>query len=320
MTRIDIQPLTAPGENALAAMTFPVYRPLLDLVPTSRHPEQGDPRRIQPIGCVARAGAQPVGLVLGELPLDPGAAPEMLSLFVIPELRRNGIGRALVAALEAETARRGFDSLATVYTVGKPGIAAFERILWQQGWQAPTARTVSVRFPPASALASELFSERRMKALSRGLELFPWHLLGAEERIRIRTDDEDHPWITPALAFWRFEGAGFDPVSSIGARLHGEVVGWVLNHEVQPGVVRFTCSFMRKEISRRGRIIPLYQESLRCLVETGCRRATFVTPVIYPNMIRFIHRWLVPIAEFVGETRGSRKSLRASQTAAESDP
>ena len=100
----------------------------------------------------------------------------------------------------------------------------------------------------------------------------------------------------------------------------GEVVGWVLNHEVQPGVVRFTCSFMRKEISRRGRIIPLYQESLRRLVETGCRRATFVTPVIYPNMIRFIHRWLVPIAEFVGETRGSRKSLRASQTAAESDP
>jgi len=309
MTRVEITPLAAPPEADLAAMTFPVYRPLLDLEPASRHPEQGDPRRIQPLGFVARVGARPVGLVLGELPLGADGTPEMLSLFVIPELRRNGIGRALVAALEAGVARRGFDGIAAVYTAGKPGIAGLERILWRRQWLAPETRTISVRFPPAAALASELFAERRMAALAAGLELFAWRELGAEEKAAIRAGDERHPWITPALAFWRFEGAGFDPDSSVGARLHGEVVAWVLNHRVAPGVVRFTCSFMRKDISRRGRIIPLYRESLRRLVASGCHQATFVTPVVYPNMIRFIQRWLVPIADFVGETRGSRKRL-----------
>ena len=320
MTRVDILPLAAPVEPALAEMTFPVYRPLLDLEPTSRHPEQGDPRRIQPIGCVARVGERPVGLVLGELPLDPDGTPEMLSLFVIPEARRSGIGRALVAALEAEVARRGFDGIATVYTAGKPAIAGLERILWQRQWLAPETRTISVRFPPEAALASDLFAERRMAALAHGLELFPWRDLGADEKERIRAGHEKRPWITPALAFWRFETAGFDADSSVGARLRGEVVGWVLNHKVAPGVVRFTCSFMRKDVSRRGRIVPLYRESLRRLAAAGCRQATFVTPVIYPNMIRFIQRWLVPVADFVGETRGSRKRLEPAAAKTESAP
>jgi hypothetical protein len=92
-------------------------------------------------------------------------------------------------------------------------------------------------------------------------------------------------------------------------RYRGEVAGWVINHVLGPDAVRFTCSFLRKEISRRGRIVPLYRESLRRLVEAGCRRCTFVTPVEYPNMIRFAYRWIAPIAEFASETRGSRKRL-----------
>ena len=127
------------------------------------------------------------------------------------------------------------------------------------------------------------------------------------------------PWITPALAPWRFEGAGFDPVSSIGARLPaakgGDVIGWVINHVVAPGTVRFTCSFLRKDVSRRGRIVPLYHESLQRLAAAGVERATFVTPVLYPNMIRFILRWIAPIADFVGETRGSAKRLGRAKTA-----
>jgi GNAT superfamily N-acetyltransferase len=259
-----------------------------------------------------------VGLVLGELPFDPaGEPPALLSLFVAPAWRRRGIGAALVAALEAGVARAGFDALETVYTAGKPSIVAVERILERRGWPAPEARTVSVRFPPAAALASDLFSPRRMAALGAGLELVPWREVGAGEKAAARSAHERRAWITPALAFWRFEGAGFDAESSIGARYRGELVGWVINHRVAPGLVRFTCSFMRKDISRRGRIVPLYQAALTRLAGAGCRQCTFVTPVIYPNMVHFIERWLAPIADFVGETRGSRKRLVPAAAAGE---
>ena len=304
------------SDPGLAAMTFPIYRPLLTLAPASRHPEQGDARRIQPVAVVARAGGEPVGLALGELPIDPGPAPELLSLFVAAEARGMGMGTALVAALEEEVARRGAGELAAVYTAGKPSIAAVERIFARRGWEEPRPRTLSVRFPPEAALASDLFSERRMRALGAGLDLVPWVELGAEERAEIRRSHEREPWITPALAPWRFEAAGFDPVSSIGARYRGRVVGWVINHLVDPRTVRFTCSFMRKDISRRGRIVPLYHASLRRLAAAGVPRATFITPVVYPNMIRFIRRWIEPIAEFVGETRGTRKQLGGAAPAA----
>ena len=33
----------------LEEMTFPIYRPLLELAPVSRHPEQGDLRQVQPV-------------------------------------------------------------------------------------------------------------------------------------------------------------------------------------------------------------------------------------------------------------------------------
>ena len=313
---IEVQALSGAVPEGLETMTFPVYRPLLGLAPAVRHPEQGDVRRIQPVAMVASVAGRPLGLALGELPLEGEEPAELLSLFVRPELRGQGIGTALVGGLEEELDRRGAKRVSAVWTRGKPSIAALEQVLWKRGWSAPVPRTVSVRFPPAAALGSELFSERRMKALGARLEIFPWSAIGAAERAAIRATHEAEPWITPALAPWRFEGAAFDPVSSVGARYRGEVVGWVLNHAVAPGTVRFTCSFMRKDISRRGRIIPLFRASLERLVEAGVARATFVTPVVYPNMIRFIQRWIAPISEFVGETRGSTKRLgeRSSST------
>jgi len=303
--------------DALAAMTFPIYRPLLSLAPTSRHPEQGDPRRIQPLAVVARAGGELLGLALGEQPLAGGPPPELLSLFVRPEVRQHGIGAALVGAFEEELVRRGFTEVAAVYTAGKPAIAAVERIFAGRNWEAPRPRTLSVRFPPARALESDLFSPRRMRALGAGLDLFPWESAERQELEEIRASHQRQPWITPALAPWRFEGADFDPISSIGARYRGAIVGWVLNHRVDERTVRFTCSFMRKDISRRGRIVPLYHESLRRLAAAGVPRATFITPVVYPNMIRFIERWIAPIAEFSGETRGVRKRLAAAADAAD---
>jgi GNAT superfamily N-acetyltransferase len=300
-------------------MTFPVYRPLLALAPAVRHPEQGDAKPIQPIAFVARLKGAPVGLVLGELPLSVVGSAEMLSLFVAPDWRNRGIGRTLVARLEEEVARRGQVELIATYTSGKPSIAAVERILWKRGWEAPETRTLSVRFTPQAGLTAAVFEEKRMAALTAGLELFSWADLSPEEKRAIRVSQQRSPWITPALAPWRFEGGDLDLVSSIGARTvgapkdgsgpGGEVVGWVLNHHASPGVVRFTCSFLRKDFSRRGRIVPLYRESLRRLAATDCRLCTFVTPVEYDGMIAFIQRWIAPVAEFLAETRGSRKRL-----------
>ncbi|MCU0242798.1 MAG: GNAT family N-acetyltransferase [Vicinamibacteria bacterium] len=304
--KLDLQAFTADLAPALAGMTFPAYRHLLALAPALRHPGEVNQKPIQPIGVMARIGAQPIGLALAELPIEGNTQPEILSVFVIPEMRRHGVGTALLERLEEETRARGASRLTAVYMTGRPTIAIMERIFWKRGWAPPATRTITVKFTPEEAAQTPWFGRVRLPA---GCEVFSWSDLGPADHAHIRASHERAPWIADGLEPWRHDSYGFDPVSSIGLRYRGEVVGWVINHRVADDVVRFTCSFMRKDLSRRARILPLYSASIERLRGQGCRLCTFVTPVIYKGMVDFVRQRCAPYVGFVGETRGTSKTL-----------
>jgi GNAT superfamily N-acetyltransferase len=303
-----------PGDvAACAGMTFPAYRHLLALQPTTRLPSEPEQRDIQPVALVARASGQapPIGLAVAELPVRAAdGAAELLSLLVAADYRRQGVATALVEAMEETLRAGGAAAVEAVYTTGKPAIDAVERIFEKRGWDAPELRTMTVRFTIAEALATPWYG--RMGLLPAGAEIFSWKDITAAERQQLRESNARAPWIANSLQPWRHDHLGFDPISSVGLRYRGEVVGWVINHQIDPRTVRFTCSFMRKDLSRRARIVPLYSEALRRLSETSCEFCTLVTPTVYPGMLEFLRRHCSPYASFTGETRGARKSLTTS--------
>ena len=146
---VELEPSMA---EACARMTFPVYRHLLNLRPAPRHPEQGDDRVIQPAGFVARSDDGPVGFALAELPIGASEnIPEVLSLFVRPEIRNRGVGTALLDRLERHLGERGFEEVKAVYMGNRPGNAALNRVFAKRGWSAPEVRTVTLRFSPRGA-------------------------------------------------------------------------------------------------------------------------------------------------------------------------
>jgi len=307
----DLVALDASMTAACAGMTFPVYRHLLRLEPAPRHPEQGDDRLVQPIGCVARSEGAPIALALAELPLegqDDGAehAPEVLSLFVRPESRNQGIATVLLERLEGLVRARGFAELKAVYMGGRPGNAALARVLAKRGWRAPAVRTVTLRFTPRGARSTPWYGRGR---LSSEDEIFPWAELRPREREELHRSQAESPWIPTGLEPWRHDTHGFDSVSSLGLRYRGRVVGWVINHRVSPATVRFTCSFMRKDLGRRGRILPLYTASLQRLEDAGCTDCLFVTPVEFPNMVNFVRDRCAPWTGALTETYGVSRRL-----------
>jgi len=288
-------------------LTFPAYRHLLALARTLRHPGEGDQWPILPLGVVARLGGRIIALALAEVPVEPGgASPELLSLYVDPDHRGKGVATRLVEAVEQVVSARGFGAIEAVYTTGRASQPAVERIFEKRGWQPPERRTVSVRFTIEEALAAPWYGRI---GVPEGAEIFPWTGLTADERRRLIESNEAAPWIPASLQPWRHDRIGFDPDSSLGMRYRGDVVGWVINHRISDDTVRFTCSFMRGDLSRRARILPLYTESVRRLAASGCRFCTFVTPTVYPPMVEFIERHCRPYASFTGETRGTRKAL-----------
>ncbi len=320
----DLRPLTpailTPAtQERLRALTFPAYRHLLSLAPAPRHLTEGDTRIIQPIGVGAWVDDTPVGLALAELPLDDGGVavgastggdmdpPELLSLYVHGDHRRRGVGGALLRALESTLRDRSQPTIETVYMTGRPGIDAFERVLARGGWDAPQRRAATLRFTPDQAAAMPWFD--RVHLPSPPFEIFPWHRATADERAQAIRSHTASPWIPTLLEFWRHDRQGFDVVSSLGLRYHGELVGWMVNHRLAPDFVRFTCGFVREDLSRRGRLLPLLTESIKRLHDTPGLRCSLVTPNCFPSMVEFLERRCAPWADFFGETRGARKTL-----------
>jgi hypothetical protein len=257
---------------------------------------------------VASAGTDALGLALAEVPLEnPDSAPELLSLYVAPSVRGQGLATRLVEATEQQVAARGFARLTTVYMTGKPGSAAVERILEKRGWEPPQTRSVTTRFTLDEAERTPWFG--RVQPDPKEFQIFSWTELTADERAELKRSHEASPWIAEGLEPWLHESYGFEPVSSVGARYRGRVVGWVINHVVDPHTVRFTCSFMRADLSRRGRILPLYTESLRRLRGTRYDTAMFITPMVFKEMVDFVRRRCAPWGSFFGETRGAAKIL-----------
>ncbi len=304
---IGLRVIQPPLPGYFAAMTFPAYRHLLELRPAPRLRDDPRQRPIQPLGLAAFHGELAVGLALAELPLEGENVPELLSLFVAPEYRDNGIGTALVSAMSEEIAARRFSHLYATYMTGKPSIAAVERILAKCGFEPPVTRTVTVRFKVQDVAKFPWLDKYRVRS---GGEIFPWTELKPEEREELQRSQAETGWIAKDLQPWDHDALGFEPVTSVGMRLEGKVVGWVINHAISETMLRFTCSYIRKDLGRRGRILPLYSESLRRLPQTQFEECTFVAPIWHPTMAHFVQRWVGPWSSFLAETRGCHKLLR----------
>ncbi|HQR45319.1 MAG TPA: type 2 lanthipeptide synthetase LanM, partial [Thermoanaerobaculia bacterium] len=307
-SEIRIEPLAPPVDPRFAPLTFPAYRHLLSLGRARRHLDMPSLPEITPVALGAFLDGAPAALLLAEVDEKKPGAAEVLSLAVLPELQGLGLGTRLLDAAAREFAGRGFERLHGVYMTGQPSQAALERVLVKCGWDPPAPRMLTIRFTLEEARRTAWFGRY---PLTEGFTVFPWTELTPGEREGLVRSQAERRWIKPDLEPWRHDRYGFEPVSSLGIRYHGEIVGWVINHALSEKVVRFTCSFIRKDLGRRGKIVPAYTESIRRLSQkTAFEECTLTVPLRHEGMARFLVRWCRPMASFFGETRGSEKRLQ----------
>ena len=297
--------LEAGDGDPYAAMTFPAYRHLLAGVPAPRHLDAANAPPVQPLAIALTVENEPSGLALAELPLEGDTEPELLSLWVTPQLRGRGLGLLLTAAVEQAVAQRGFGRLHAVYTTGKPSTPAVERIFTRRGWSQPSLRTVLVRFTVEDL---ERIPWMRL-GIRRGFEALPWAEVTPEEKAALKASDAATGWIAPDLRPWDFDAEGYEPVTSLALRHRGAIVGWVINHVIGPGFLRYTCSFVHPDLGRRGLLITLYAESLRRMRRTSFTKGTLVAPAHHPAMVAFVRRRCAPYVSMTAETRGTFKIL-----------
>lgn len=274
--------------------TFPIYRTYLQgLIPQDN---------VLAIG--ATTAEQASGLVLAELSPETRSGT-ILSIFVDPPYRRQGIGTALLMHMEQELQQRGYQELQLVYVTGKPTTTALERLLHTCQWTAPEPRMIVCKSTTEHIAAAPWMHKDH---LPPAFEIFPWIEITSDERRSLQQQQDEHPWIPSDLVPFQLE-EGFEPINSLGLRYRQQVVGWVITHRLDSNTIRYTCSFVREDLQRMGRIIPMYVAAIQRQHQAGIINGIWTVPLRHTAMFNFVQQRMAPYMTSIEETRGVTKPL-----------
>jgi GNAT superfamily N-acetyltransferase len=258
------------------SLTFPHFRALLD--------------RPDSVMVGASVLGQPIGLALATREDDYPTVGRIHSVAVAPPHRGAGLGRALLERVEQELAADGFDGASVVYMEGLPYSPSVERALDARGYLPPRRRMLICESDFATITKAPWMAR---PAFPAGYEVFPWVARTAADEEGILARQRALPWYPETLSPFP-EPERVEPVSSLGLRLGGEVVGWCITHRMRPDTIRFFRLFVRRDLQRMGRAAQLLAEAIWRHEHTEVDKAYFDVAMFNTDMLRFVERRLAP--------------------------
>ncbi|MGI8745789.1 MAG: GNAT family N-acetyltransferase [Bryobacteraceae bacterium] len=251
----------------------------------------------------ARIDGEPAGLALGQIGVEGGC--DVRSLFVSRPYRGSGLGTALLSAIESELRNEGQQTVQISYLADRPTTPALERVLEKRHWGTPQAKMLICR---TDEHIMEWEWYRRAEHPAPGFEIFSWIEITNEDRRSILDRQQASNWIPDDLVPFQYE-KDLEPINSIGVRYKGEPAGWVITHRAAPDTIRYTCSFIRKDLQRRFHIGPLYREAYARQAKAGIPFVIWLVPAQHTAMVRFVkNRWGGGFAS-MNESKSASKSL-----------
>jgi GNAT superfamily N-acetyltransferase len=261
-------------------------------------------------GLVCMQAETPKALLLAKLNQDLRVA-EILSLFVTPDERRKGIGARLLQLFEEEARNQGVERLSTTYTSSSPMHGALPGLFQKVAWNEPTPRILFCRGNCQYMISNAKWLERI--PTPKEFEVFSWGELTGEERQVIEADIVEG--IVPFELSPFYDESHIEPRNSVGLRKGGKVIGWQVNHSLaaEPGVLRFSRTFVYPEFQRTGRALILIREAIRRHDSPDMLRdfPSYLSDVAFerPDMVRIYERYLIPLSEKSYRSFGIEKVL-----------
>jgi cytochrome P450/GNAT superfamily N-acetyltransferase len=279
------------------SFTYPYYRAKL--------------QAIEPEGFVVAIAAnsdlgEPIGLALAEIGQDSKFAL-VLSIFVKPNYRSQGIGTTLLIRLGEELAIRGCTEAKLRYVTGKPTTPALESLLTKCNWAHPQFNFLVCKSNLTNILnAPWMHKEYR---LPPSFTIFPWGEMTSEERQTIQQEQEANPWIPDFHVPSTHETDNLEPLNSLGLRYKGQVVGWILTHRIAPDTIRYTSMFVRQDLQKMARGIALLVNAIRLQDKANIPNGIWIVSNKNMPMVGFVKKRMLAYLTSVEENKGSLKSL-----------
>jgi GNAT superfamily N-acetyltransferase len=280
-------------------LTFPALGTLLS-------PDSSDR---SPIAIGATFFSRPVGLVLITRDSE-GTSAVAQSIYVKPGFRNLGLGTELLRCLERSLREELCRTVSLTYHSVKPTTVALERVLGKCEWEV--LRTKLLVYESSFAKIAQAPWMLKPARLADRMDIIPWSDITDADRRAIVQSQQAAPWIPEGLIPSEWENEAFEPLTSLGLRYNKEVVGWIINHQVPPGSLRFSCAWTKPGLPQAGVLPPfvaLLKESIRRAAEVGFSFGTWFVPIRLRSMAGFSMRCLKPYSLSYGELRMAEKKL-----------
>jgi len=289
--RLSLKVTVAAILKDFEALTFPKIRQLVQT------------KQIQEplVGVVALYQEQPIGAIFGEF---SGGTVKVLSWFVSPAHRHKGVGSTLLSKLEQAVAH--CSQMNINFRNDWRRLAAIEHILDKQGWTPPQTGLLLCKTTTEQIAKADWLNKGQLPA---DFEIFPWSELSQAERNAIQSA----PCYPPALTPFQEEDR-IEYLNSLGLRYRGEVVGWMITHRSAPDVIQYSSLFVRSDLQRVGRAIPLLAASIKRQISSDILSLICQVAIENEPMVKFVNRRLAPYVTSLVELRYSRKIMNGSST------
>lgn len=275
-------------------LTFPSYQQHLQNIGSS----------IIAIG--ATLMQQPIGLVLAEIKSYPdGISAKVLSLFVKERYRNSGIGTALMIKLEAQLLTRNCNRVELVYMSGKKSTPALEKILAKLGWEESKSRLLVCKSTTEKIAKAPWLQQRQLPS---SYSIVPWVDLPPRYKQKIYQRQQHEQWYPESLNPFNDRDL-LEPLNSLSLLHHDEVVGWAIAHRINPDTIRYTSLFVRKDLQKIGRAIPVLTEAIRRQINSDIVNGIWSVEATNAPMVQFVKRRLSPYLTSLTETKGTQKLL-----------
>lgn len=215
----------------------------------------------------------------------------LTSLEVLPGHQRQGIGLKLVQHLVDHLKNLEFRLLNFQFME----CPKLEKILKKTGWEPSTLLMRRYFLEHKTFTPDWYFSSE--PTLPKDFSLFLWKFARPKDIEIAKTWERQNPQMSQYSPF--DDKHRFDPATSLGLRYKGKLVGWMVNHRLNPKLLRYSAFFVLPEIRGIGPAVCLLKESIRLhLADTldmeGMMEINYkLSP---PRWLRFIENRLAPYA------------------------
>lgn len=151
---------------------------------------------------------------------------------------------------------------------------------------APTIELMLYKFSAKQFMQMAL---SRNTFLLPKFEIFSWNTLTNSDKKHILNRHKQCNWYPVELSPL-FKICDFESSISVGLRMNGIVVGWLITHKVRADVIEYSRLFVSPELQGLGRGIPLGIEAVKRQYELGITSGIFQVKTGNAKSISFVNR------------------------------